>query len=542
MSTTPRAARAFAAAALVAALAGCAGGARYPAMPSPEQLPPESPLRSRTLGPADAWLRWYLMTGRPDSAARLLAQKGVAPRDVLLRRLQMGVVMHEAGRWAESNAELEWAEREAEDRYARSVRQQVGRLLVNDGVADFTPARPEMAMIPYYRMLNYLALGQKDEALVEARKAGAWIERVEDGGRPPCLGEGFVEYVAGLVYQAHGERNDALVAFRQAERSFDACRDHDATGRPAQLGEDLVRAAQALGMRDVADSARARYGVHALPAAPGPGSGELVVLVEQGWVAHRAGQDIHVPIDQDSVRYLDGRGEAVTESFAEQLSGRLYRNLMERSVWGESLDDRPDRQVAEMAEGAYVMRLAWPVYRLEACGTPRVRVVVGDTAVADSLAESEEPAAAEDLSSQVVRAFEATRPALFTRMVARGLAKYAVSHELETRARKKGGEFAGWLTGAVTNAAGNVLERADTRSWSLLPDRIGVARFSLPAGSHRVRVQTLAPDGSVAATVDLGVVDVAAGATVFRSERVWGREMGDMRRLAHLGQQAGGIQ
>jgi tetratricopeptide (TPR) repeat protein len=538
MTTTLRAARGLAMAGLLAALAGCGGAARYPAMPSPQSLPPQSPLLSRTLGQTDAWLRWYLMTGRADSAAHLLAQRGVAPRDDLLRRLQLGVVLHEGGRWAESNEAFEWAEREADDRYARKLRQQVGSLLVNDGVVDFTPARPEMAMIPYYRMLNYLALGEKDEALVEARKAGAWIERVEDGGRPPCLGEGFVEYVAGLVYQAHGERNDALVAFRQAERSFDACQERDASGRPAQLGEDLVRAAQALGLREVADSARARYRVGALPAAPGPGSGELVVLVEQGWVAHRAGQDIHVPIDQQEADSAGGRG-GFSPGFAEQLSGRLFSNLMERSVWGDALDDRPHRQIAEMAEGDYVMKMAWPVYRLEACGTPRVRVVVTDTALDEPIVQ--EAGASEDLSSQVVRAFEATRPSLFARMVARGLAKYAISHDLERHARDKGGEFAGWLTGAVTNAAGNVLERADTRSWSLLPDRIGVARFSLPAGEHRVKVETLAPDGSVSTSVDLGVVNVAAGSTVFRSERVWGAEMGDMRRLARLGQRAAGI-
>jgi tetratricopeptide (TPR) repeat protein len=536
MRTSLRAARGLATAGLLAALAACAGGPGYPAMPSPAALAPESPLRSRTLAPSDAWLRHYLMTGRADSAAALLHRRGVGPKDALLRRLQLGVILHEAGRWAESNAAFEWAENEAEGRYARSLHQAVGSLLVNDRVVDFTPARPEMAMIPYYRMLNYLALGQRDEALVEARKAGAWTERVEDGGKSPCMGEGFVEYVAGLVYQGAGQRNDALVAFRRAERSFDACADRDAATRPAELGEDLVRAAQALGLRDVADSARARYGVRALPAAPGAGSGELVVLVEQGWVAHRAPQDIHVPIASAQMDSLAGEDDRSTADVAARVSARLIHNLLEQSVWGEALDERPGYQLQDALDGAYVMKLAWPVYRLEACGTPRVRVVVSDTAQTTPLVE--EPGLAQDVSSQVVRSFEATRPLMLTRMVGRGIAKYLVSHELEERARRKGGETAGWLTGAITNAAGNLLERADTRSWSLLPDRIAVARFSLPAGTHAVRIEVLAPDGSVASTVELGRVEVAPGATVFRSERVWGREMGDFRRLARLGERA----
>jgi tetratricopeptide (TPR) repeat protein len=536
MTTLFRAARGLATAGLAAALAACAGGPHYPVMPSPTALAPESPLLSRTLSPTDAWLRHYVMTGRPDSAAALLHRRGVGPKDQLLRRLQLGVILHEAGRWAESNAAFEWAETEAENRYARSVRQAVGSVLVNDGVVDFTPARPEMAMIPYYRMLNYLALGQRDEALVEARKAGGWIERVEDGGKSPCMGEGFVEYVAGLVYQGAGQRNDALVAFRRAERSFDACADHDAATRPAQLGEDLVRAASLLGLRDVADSARARYGVHAAPAQPGPGSGELVVLVEQGWVAHRAPQDIHVPIAGAEMDSLSGGGGAGTADAAGRISARLIHNLLEQSVWGEALDERPGYQLHDALDGAYVMKLAWPVYRLEACGTPRVRVVVSDTAAPQPLVE--EPGLATDVSGQVVRSFEATRPLMLTRMVGRGIAKYLISHEVEERVRRKHGETAGWLTGALTNAAGNLLERADTRSWSLLPDRIGVARFSLPAGTHAVQIEVLAPDGSVASTIDLGRVVVAPGATVFRSERVWGREMGDFGRLARLGERA----
>ena len=70
-----------------AALAACAGRGAYPARPSPESLPAGSPLRSRTLGATDAWLRYYLMAGRPDSALRLLDRRSAArPRDELVRR------------------------------------------------------------------------------------------------------------------------------------------------------------------------------------------------------------------------------------------------------------------------------------------------------------------------------------------------------------------------------------------------------------------------------------------------------------------------
>ncbi|HEU0016324.1 MAG TPA: hypothetical protein VFQ45_21775, partial [Longimicrobium sp.] len=95
------------------------------------------------------------------------------------------------------------------------------------------------------------------------------------------------------------------------------------------------------------------------------------------------------------------------------------------------------------------------------------------------------------------------------------------------KAKKEGGEAAGFLAGLVANVGGNALERADTRSWSLLPDRVSVARLSLPPGEHRVSIEVTGEDGTVA-TLDLGTVAVAAGETVVRSRRVWGVEMGDL--------------
>jgi hypothetical protein len=468
----------------------------------------------------------------------LLAEHaGTAPRDELLRKLQLGLVFHRAGRWAESNAAFEWAERAADDRYARSLHQSAGTLLVNDGVSDYRPARPEMAMIPYYRMLNYLALGQQEEALVEARKASALVSGLnDDGKRQPCAGEGFVEYLAGLVYRSAGDRNDALVSFRGAERAFDACSGRGAGGAPPELGTDLFHTARALGVREVADSARARYKLVALPAAPGAGTGELVVLVEHGWVAHRAPQDIHVPIAREEMDSLDGRDDAFQGAAAARISGRLIHNLLEQSVWGSAADEDPGYQVADALGGAYILRMAWPVYRMEACAPQRLRVVVADSGEAEPM--TGDPRVVQDLSSAMVRSFEATRPLMFTRMVGRGIAKYLVTRELERHADKKGGEFAGFLAGRLANAAGNALERADTRSWSLLPDRISVSRFSLPAGEHRVRIEVLAADGSVAETLDLGTVKVAAGSTVFRSQRVWGGEMGDLGGLAQQGESA----
>ncbi|HEX6751352.1 MAG TPA: hypothetical protein VF092_28935 [Longimicrobium sp.] len=522
MSPARRLPRALAPVAALA-LAACAGAGAYPRMPAPESLPANSPLLSRTLGRTDAWLRHYVMQGRPDSAVAMLGEDSKArPHDELVRHLQLGLVYHYAGKWEASNAALEWAETEAEQRWTRSLTQQAGQLVINDAVVDYVPAAGEMALIPYYRMLNYLALGSTDGALVEARKASEWLARLGDR-KDPCVGDGFVHYLAGLAFRGAGERNDALVSYRNAERSFGACAGKDAAGAPEWLGAELYRAAMDAGVRAVADSAAARYRLANFARRPEPGTGELVVFVENGWVAHKASADVHVPIFPSELQDVDsGNGDQVMEA-ATRVVANLVGNLQEQAYWGEALDERPDFQVAAAADGAYVMKLAWPESRLEASDAARVRVVVDSQAV--------DAPVVEDLSSVMFRRWQAQRPGVFTRMVGRGIVKFLAAHGLERSTEKKHGETAGWIAGRLANLAANALERADTRSWTLLPDRISVARMTLPAGEHTVRVEVLDESGDVAQTIDLGRITLQPRGTLVLNRRVWGSEMGDVRRL-----------
>src|SRR5690606_32201293 len=105
----------------------------------------------------------------------------------------------------------------------------------------------EMAMIPYYRMLNYSALGDREGALVEARKANALLARLERGPQARCREDALVQYLAGLLQRAAGERNDALVSLRRAESALGAC-EGEVGPASATVAADLARAARALGM------------------------------------------------------------------------------------------------------------------------------------------------------------------------------------------------------------------------------------------------------------------------------------------------------
>lgn len=279
---------------------------------------------------------------------------------------------------------------------------------------------------------------------------------------------------------------------------------------PARLGHDLYRAARTVGVAEVADSVALRYGLNgdAFPAG-----GDVLLVIEEGFVAHRAAEALHVPLFPEDIEGLDGGNADAVLGVAARVAERLLQNSTERVIWGQAVDDLQWVQWANALGGAYILRLAWPTSRREPAAPAALRVLVGDSVA--------NVATVGEISSLVERDLEAQRPAMLARLVARGIAKFLIAQEVEQTAEDRGGELAAFIAGRLANAAANELERADTRSWSLLPDRVSLARLRLPEGIHHLRLETLAADGTVLRSHDLGQVDVVAGGLVTLSSRVW---------------------
>lgn len=493
----------------VALLAGGCAGRGELRRPAPETLPPDSPLLSATLTDGDAWLRHHLMAGEYERALELLDHPAVSRGDEVIRDLQAGLLLHHAGRYELSNRAFARAEAEIERRYTLSVSRGLLAVGVNDGRLAYTAPPSERALLPFYRMLNHLALGDLEGAAVEASKANARSAAGRSGAAAGCGETGMLAYLAGTVQTAVAEENDALVSLRQAEAAFDGCDGMIAAGPPSSLGLDLHLAARQAGVTEIAESTRARYGLGEVALS----GGSLLVVVEEGFVSHRSPEALHVPIFPEEIEGLEGSDGDAVAAAAARVAARLLENAAERSLWGRSYDDIQWVQWANALSGAYVMRLAWPVTRYEPLAPARVRVVIGD--------EPHPLMPVGEISPLVEDDLDAQRPAMLARLITRGMVKYITAREVEKMVEGES-EVGGFFAGRIVNLIANELERADTRSWSLLPDRVSIARFRLPAGRHRVRIETLGPEGELLRSLDLGEVEVVEGGLVAISERVWG--------------------
>jgi hypothetical protein len=499
--------------AVVVTLSGCAG------MFAGAQFAPNG------LSVGEDRLRHMLATGNARTAFERLGH--AAPDDEMLRALYHGVVAYHAGDYAESARVLDIAAAIADERMTKSISRAALSLVSSDNILLYEPGATERLMIPYYAALARLRLGDTGGAAVEARRLSLLLQQFDDRNTrvEPAL-RATLRYIAGAVFEAQGELNDADVAYRNA------------------VAIDSTLRMPADPRRTAGDSAT------------------VLVILEQGFVAHRVEQALAVmllPEEVEAIAHGDLDEKAAIAAF---VAGRV----LERVAWGDPYGAAPRhgttffvgtpdhtiapktrrrqvcttrvtaaeagdstkpgaarpvaareaREVRECVEREeeidglpYLLKVAWPVYRADYRPAP-ARLVAGGDAAAGSAFGSAFGSAA-DLSRGVVADFEGDRLMLIARTVARGTAKLALTKSAERKVEEKN-EVAGALVGLLGNIGSVLLERADTRSWHLLPAGISLARVRLPPGEHALGIEvagrTVAVDPFVVGAGELAIISV----------------------------------
>jgi hypothetical protein len=153
---------------------------------------------------------------------------------------------------------------------------------------------------------------------------------------------------------------------------------------------------------------------------------------------------------------------------------------------------------------------------------------------------NEEALVSASLSDALASDYRRDRSAILSRTVSRAVSKYLAARamqavaeaaakasdagEKKTKKQKKKDDDTAMAVGLVarmlTNVATTALERADTRTWTLLPGSVTLVRVRIPAGSHEVLV-----DAAGMRQLSVPGVSVRAGRTTIVSVRLW-RETG----------------
>lgn len=505
---------------VAAGLAACA--------PKIAEVPATSPFRGSTLPPYDALVRHNLLD---PSEGGLDAIEHAGGIDEVVRKLNEGLYLHRLGRYEESNRALQKATALATERYTKSIVQDVASFVVSDNVVDYDASALERSMAHYYGMLNYLALGDTEGALVEARNANALLRRyANDFPNRSFVNDAAVQYLAGMLQWGQREENDAIVSLRQSLAGYQDYETRYGVRTPVPVAVDAARVADAVGLHDVAEGTRTRllsgHESEADEPARERNAGDVLIVIENGFIAHKRQQKLFLPVlrsERDSV--LAGSAGSAVEAAVRVLI-RTVVIMNDMSKEGQSYVQAHEDGVtlvsgALSAAGVELVTMAWPVYELSARRATGIRVTAdGESATT--------PALIEDLSAIAVRDFEERKTAMLLRMTARALLKEAGVIQSERAGERAGGALGGFAARVAARSLATATERADTRSWSALPAELLLARLRLSAGEHDIEIEYQGMNGRETRTVR---VDVRPGEVALRTVAVLGRDGGDQGRL-----------
>ena len=431
------------------------------------------------------------------------AESEYGPRNRLLYSMDRGMTLHLAGEYVQSNAQLEVAAREVERLYTRSIRTETSAFLTNDTVLPYEGDPYEHVMINIIKALNYAAMGQLMDAVVEARQIDHRLNVLSDTAKEKdgYREDAFARYLTGVLYESTGDLNNAFIAYRKAYDIYDATKNWARTPMPPMLRADLLRTTDALHMTAEFEEYRRLFpNTQWVPRSEQQQLAQVVVIGYNGRAPRKEDAFLDIPISLSALQLV----------------------LLNRGVIHAS--NRQERRVADSVLyglNGRVVRVALPKL------IPQKTSVLHETVTL--MPPAGEPISA---TSELVyngtalaeRSLSDRLPGITTKALARAAVKFAAA-EAATRGsqqavNKGDAPWVGLLVGVLTHGLAVASEVSDTRSWRTLPDEIQIARLWVPAGEYHSRIQALTRGGGSTQMASPHPLVLRAGHTVFLIQRV----------------------
>src|SRR6185503_7847510 len=144
-----------------------------------------------------------------------VTKQGENGRDLLLYLLDLGLSLHSAGRYEESNQAFLKADKIAEIKDYTSLSTEGATLLTSENIKDYKGEDFEKVLINTYLAMNYALMGDYENALVEARRVNHKLHLMVSEGQRKYKQNAFARYLSAVLYEAEGEWNDAYIDYKK---------------------------------------------------------------------------------------------------------------------------------------------------------------------------------------------------------------------------------------------------------------------------------------------------------------------------------------
>jgi hypothetical protein len=379
-------------------------------------------------------MREALYNNAYTTALKKLDESSVAKSssDQVLYRMERGTILYLSGKHELAAKEWDLASRRIEALYTMSLSSQAASLAINESFADYEGELHERVLLPIFSALAYFADGQPNKAIVEARRTNEILRVVNDNQKDKKNVFARDAFAHYLSGLVYETKEEWDAAIVEYRQALDASEKNR-----TWLTE--------VSSRPIAE-ALARLGEYR----------RRPELVQQ---ARKAVPDLT----------WSNQGELASQ-------GEVY--VVYES--GRSPLKVPQDIPVPIDNG--VVNISFPVYKRSYYSARYASVSVEGRKVGETVVM-------QDVGKLAEQALGDRRGRDIARMIARVIAKDQASRA----AGRAAGQF-GPLVRLATSVAGAVTERADTRSWTSLPDTIQILRIPVPANTLvRVRV---APNAS----------------------------------------------
>jgi len=420
-------------------------------------------LFSACAGPSQASkkaLNAQLAAGDFDGAASSLQKAKLTqygPKNAVLWHLDMGTVLHHAGKYKDSDQHFDQAELRMQELFTKSVTKHAAMVVLNDNTVPYAGEPFERALLHVFRALNWTFMGKPEEALVEARKVEQYLEELHDlrGKKSVYKDDAFARYLDHLLYEDLGHEDDARISLQAALKAYEwYARDYKV---PAPKF-DLKRPAE---------------------------DGEVVFIHYNGPAPRKVSKTLQVAW---------GRGlAALNAETGEDEELARARNAIRAGFTGSQIT------------------ISYPDYVQDPFSIQGSVVKAGGAEAGSLLMEDIAAIAMKDLRDRVALTQ--------SRAIARAAVKYVLAKAAGDKVREKYGKGWGDVAQALASGAAAALEVADTRAWNAAPAQIRMARLRLPPGKHDVTVDFTDAAGRVLSSRVFKDVVVQKGRRTYLNHR-----------------------
>ena len=391
--------------------------------------------------------------------------------NLFLYNIDVGALYQYAGLFDSSAAYLLKAGRIYDDLFTRSVTNEAASLLTNDNIRPYRSKPYEIVLLHQFLQLDYLSMGQPDEALVEARATqllfNEWERKNAKENR--YFTDGMFHYITSIVYDQEGQTDDAMISLYTAVRAFQ----QGPVALPPVLREYAGRMleknnrgadAEKLGIRPKAVLKNEETGFHNEQteiivvgyAGKGP------ALIENQWWGEWVRDGVMV------LHHATSEGREETMAFP---APGLPRQELEKQQRGE-----------KTKSGTTVfIKVA----------LPQVKTFPSQTAFFTVRADENEPIQSytiNDLDKQAEKQLEDAKPSIIGRTVVRVVTRTIAAQEAKKR-METNSALLNLLINVGTDVVSAQLEKADTRSCFFIPKTIQIARIPVKPGNHMVTIE-----------------------------------------------------